>query len=490
MDKVENAIIYATEKLSGLTKETTGCPYIVHSLEVMQILATLTQDTELLTAGVLQNTVNVAGVSSAEISGKFGRRVAELVSLETYIWQVSKGSISAWIPGRDKSISELKNTTDDGVRMFWLACNLANIHAMAASYSVKGEEMWGKFAQADREICRQYYVSIYEILEIYYNRTSAFKEFAKHINYIWPGNIESKKERYTKYRAVSVDGCKIIGRGAKSVVYRYDDELIVKVYNERNMYKDIERENRLAKKTFFANIPTAISFGIVTVGDRYGSMFELIDSSSVAEYTAKNLTNIEYYAGVMADLALQIHSTDAESLKLDDYMPEVFKWNDGLKKCAPELAGKIDLMLKNLPKARTAIHGDFHPGNVMMQRGEPLLIDMDRFSRCHPIVDLCGMYMALVGFGEFDPTMPENFMGLSVKDTGRFYDAFIHRYFKGKSESFMAEANDKIALICYVRLVRKVYKKGDRLTDQQIAERAFYLEKIKALVDKVDSFEI
>ena len=74
-----------------------------------------------------------------------------------------------------------------------------------------------------------YYQTIAEQLELSLNKTGAFKEFIKHINFIWPGSFDSEKARYRKYREVSVEGCKRIGRGAKGDVYRYDDELIIKV---------------------------------------------------------------------------------------------------------------------------------------------------------------------------------------------------------------------------------------------------------------------
>lgn len=76
-----------------------------------------------------------------------------------------------------------------------------------------------------------YYRSIAEVLEFSLNRTGAFKELIQHINFIWPGTFDSDKARYRKYKEVSVDGCKLIGRGAKGDVYRYDDELVIKVYN-------------------------------------------------------------------------------------------------------------------------------------------------------------------------------------------------------------------------------------------------------------------
>jgi tRNA-dihydrouridine synthase len=53
------------------------------------------------------------------------------------------------------------------------------------------------------------------MVELSLNKTGAFKELIKHINFIWPGTFDSEKARYKKYREVSVDGCKLIGRGAK-----------------------------------------------------------------------------------------------------------------------------------------------------------------------------------------------------------------------------------------------------------------------------------
>ena len=89
------------------------------------------------------------------------------------------------------------------------------------------------------------------------------------LRYIWPGTFDSSKTKYREYRTISVEGCQCIGKGAKGSVYRYDDELIVKVYNEKNTYKDVEREIALTKTAFVMGLPTAISFGIVSVGKRY-----------------------------------------------------------------------------------------------------------------------------------------------------------------------------------------------------------------------------
>ena len=50
------------------------------------------------------------------------------------------------------------------------------------------------------------------------------------------------------------------------------------------------------------------------------------------------------------------------------------------------LGKKCMKLIDKLPASNTLIHGDFHTGNVFLQNGEPLLIDMDRVSIGHPII--------------------------------------------------------------------------------------------------------
>ena len=73
-------------------------------------------------------------------------------------------------------------------------------------------------------------VAIYEILEI-----TGFTEM-----------IDVSK----KYRSVSIDNCKVIGRGAAGTIYRLNKECIVKVNHDPDSLDDIKREYR--SNTVFA----------------------------------------------------------------------------------------------------------------------------------------------------------------------------------------------------------------------------------------------
>ena len=488
MNKIEEAIIYAAVMHQGKVRKLGNTPYILHPLEVAQIISTMTNDQDVITAGILHDIVEDTDGTLPEIEKRFGERVAFLVSSESENKYPGESKDASWKLRKEESIKILKNTDDQGVRMLWLADKLANIRSLAGNYSEYGEKLWESFHQRDPELHHWYYRTIAEQLELSLNKTGAFKEFIKHINFIWPGTFDSDKARYRKYREASVEGCKRIGHGAKGDVYRYDDELIIKVYNQNNTYHDVEQEIAMARKAFILGVPTAISFGIVSVGDKYGAMYELVDAETISAYIARDSGHVEKYAKLMAELAHTIHSTEvAAEDGFPDNMDRVRGYVDGgVGREDASLAGKVMALLETLPKTGTLLHGDFHTNNVFLQRGEPLLIDMDRLSVGHPIAEISDLYYFYVILGEDDQSVVERFMGFSYDTAKRFMRLFLRYYLATEDEGKMNDVAQKASIIGYSRLIRKLCKKrelseNDRLTIQRSVER------IREVTDRLDS---
>ena len=82
MNKIEEAIIYATIMHQGKVRKLGGSPYILHPLEVAQILSTMTDDEDVITAGILHDVVEDTDGTLSEIKKRFGGRVAYLVDSE------------------------------------------------------------------------------------------------------------------------------------------------------------------------------------------------------------------------------------------------------------------------------------------------------------------------------------------------------------------------------------------------------------------------
>ena len=83
MNILEEAIIYATVMHQGKVRKFKSIPYILHPLEVAQILSTMTDDQEVITAGILHDIIQDTDGTLSEIEKRFGKRVALLVSSET-----------------------------------------------------------------------------------------------------------------------------------------------------------------------------------------------------------------------------------------------------------------------------------------------------------------------------------------------------------------------------------------------------------------------
>ena len=85
------------------------------------------------------------------------------------------------------------------------------------------------------------------------------------------------------YRKVSIEGCEEIGHGANGSIYRIDKDNVVKVHNNPNALEEIQHEREVARLALILGIPTAISYDVVKVGDRYGSVYELLNAKSFSK---------------------------------------------------------------------------------------------------------------------------------------------------------------------------------------------------------------
>ncbi|ETP73253.1 guanosine polyphosphate synthetase/pyrophosphohydrolase [Lachnospiraceae bacterium JC7] len=491
MNMLEEAIIYATVLHQGKIRKFKNIPYILHPIEVAQILSTMTDDQEIITAGILHDIVEDTDGTLEEIKKRFGDRVAFLVSSESENKYPDEDPGETWKRRKEEALQVLRNSRDIGVKMLWLADKLANIRSLSGMYSEMGESMWTGFHQGDPQLQCWYYRTIAEIVELSLNKTGAFKEYIKHVNFIWPGTFDSEKARYKKYREVSIDGCKLIGKGAKGEVYRYDDELVIKVFNENNTYRDVEQEIALSRKTFVLGMPTAISFGIVSVGDRYGAMYELIASETISGCISRDPSQVDTYARVMAELAHTIH--DIEVTEEDGFSDATENLRDyirgGIAYDDEALAERCMKLIGTLPDPTTLIHGDFHTGNVFMQNGEALLIDMDRVSRGNPIIEIAGLHHFYVALGENDPSVVEKFMGFSYQTSRRFFETFLKIYFDTEDESVLGKIRDKAAFISYIRMVRKIHKHVE-LTEKEKSIAKMCMERVEELLGRLDTLEI
>ena len=262
------------------------------------------------------------------------------------------------------------------------------------------------------------------------------------------------------YRKLSVDGCEVLGEGSNGVVYRYDPEIVVKVYRNANALNEIKRERQLARTALILGIPTAIPFDVVRVGDSYGSVFELLNAKSFSKLIAAEPENKDKYIAEFVDLLKRIHSTEVSPEDMEDMKAVAIGWAEFLADYLPrEQSDKLIALIRAVPDRHTMIHGDYHTNNVEMQNGEVLLIDMDTLSYGHPVFELASMFLGFVGFGELNPASVEKFMKLPYETTKYIWHKSLSLYLETDDEERMNEVAEKAMIVGYARLMRRTIKR-------------------------------
>ena len=95
MDLVTKAREFATQAHVGQKRKYSGQPYIVHPIAVAELVATVTEDQEVIAAALLHDTVEDTPVTIDEIEARFGPRVASLVSDLTDVSRKEDGNRAA-----------------------------------------------------------------------------------------------------------------------------------------------------------------------------------------------------------------------------------------------------------------------------------------------------------------------------------------------------------------------------------------------------------
>ena len=290
------------------------------------------------------------------------------------------------------------------------------------------------------------------------------------------------------YKRMSVEGCEFIAKGANGAVYRYDDETILKIYFAQDALPEIKQERENARRAFVLGINTAIPYGIVRVNDGYGTVTELLNAESVTKLIRKNPDDLTEAAKYYIDMLNGIHAIEVEEGEVLDMKETALAWADFVANHLPEdQAKKLRALIEAVPKRNTLMHGDYHTNNIMVQNGEPLLIDMDTLCMGHPIFELGSMFNAFVGYAELDHQNMMDFFGYSFETAGKFWNMVLKMYLGTEDEAICQSVAEKAMIIGYTRMMRRAIRRPNEADSP--AKIARCKEMLAVLLEKTDTLE-
>lgn len=169
-----------------------------------------------------------------------------------------------------------------------------------------------------------------------------------------------------------------VGRTAE--IYAYEDEKVLKLFFPTVPRSWIEKEIDTGRHIQATQLPVPKVYERVELDDRVGVVYERIEGPSLLNELARKPWNTVRYARLLANLHVQVHEVNAppnlETQK--DWarggIPETEKLSENLRERVLDL-------LDSMSEGNELCHGDFHPGNIIMTRRGPIIIDWMTVSR-------------------------------------------------------------------------------------------------------------
>lgn len=182
-DLLDRAIVFAVRAHAGTERRGKGFPYIVHPMEAMEIVATMTSDQELLAAAALHDTVEDTDVTVEQIRAEFGDRIASLVASESDTFEQGVSEEDSWHARKQAAIDRLSSAPHDA-KIVALGDKLSNMRAIARDYAMQGDKLWNLFHAKDPKDHEWHYRGLADALRELHD-TFAYKEFEQLINQVF-----------------------------------------------------------------------------------------------------------------------------------------------------------------------------------------------------------------------------------------------------------------------------------------------------------------
>ena len=174
---LDRAIIFAVEAHHDTERRGKGFPYIVHPMEAVEIVATMTSDQELLAAAALHDTIEDTDVTYEQLREVFGERIADLVLAESDQYTEGVSEADSWHDRKQAAIDRLAAASRDA-KIVAMGDKLSNMRAIWRDYQTQGDSLWNLFNVKDKALHEWHYrglaASLAELSD-----TFAYQEFVR-----------------------------------------------------------------------------------------------------------------------------------------------------------------------------------------------------------------------------------------------------------------------------------------------------------------------
>ena len=174
--------------------------------------------------------------------------------------------------------------------------------------------------------------------------------------------------------------------------WRLDDDTILRTSEDHGRKPLATQEDAQAVYDVYravreAGIATPRPLEIVRTPEGYGVVVEYVHGAGVGLHLMLGLLTNDELGQKLGRLQRTLHAAHTSVGK--DWNAEFGAWAHELSTLLPaELGDRLVKLVASIPQQNNLLHGDLHPGNVIIRKGELIPIDMEYAGYGNPLYDL------------------------------------------------------------------------------------------------------
>jgi thiamine kinase len=189
---------------------------------------------------------------------------------------------------------------------------------------------------------------------------------------------------------------KPIAVGGTAEVYYWDPGWVLKLYFDWCEPGIADFERRIASAVCATGLPIPTVGEIIHVNGRMGLLYENCNALSMDADIKEHFFHRPSHARKMAELHAEMHAKPMKADISSTHRRLEQKIRDA-KPLPENLRDAALKALETMPDGDRLCHGDFHPGNILLGRSGPVIIDWIDSSIGSPLADVARTSIMLLG---------------------------------------------------------------------------------------------
>ena len=429
---LDKAIVFAVQAHHNTERRGKGFPYIVHPLEAVAVVATLSSDQELLAAAALHDVVEDTSITLDQLRREFGDKVAFLVEQESDKFVPERSESDSWRDRKQGAIDRLAAAPYEA-KIVALGDKLSNMRAIARDYDDMGDKLWERFhAPGGRVDHEWHYRGLAQSLSDLAG-THAYTEFTQLIEHVFGK---------PRPELIDLNDYEVSGDGYTAISYNHKDgKRMMKLYAEYMPVSVPEQELKMSWSIMDLGLHIPRAYRLVTDGKRVGVEFERITRKrSFARAISQEPERLDEYTAEFARQCLKLHATPCNS----EVFPSVKDHFHGVIEASHDFddaqKARLQAFVDQAPDATTCLHGDMHIGNIITDGKQTWWIDLADFRYGHPYFDLGMLYFVCIS--NPSDALADQLFHVTHAQMMRVWEVFVQTYFGPEAD--LQEINRQI----------------------------------------------